>query len=123
MTKSAAMFQFWSSFGIPAYDELSVPVGEPFPYISYQRAIDGLDAQVALSASVWYRGSSIVELNEKVEEIAKAFSSRKKCVVPCDGGALVFYRETPFAQELGDDKDDLIKRMVINYSVRFVTNY
>lgn len=126
MTKSAALYSFWSSFGLKAFDEQSVPTGEnapEFPYITFERAIDGLGSVVALSASVWYRDSSVVDINAKTEEISKAFIDRKLRMIPCDGGGLLFFREQPFAQPLKNENDEMIKRTVINYSVMFITSY
>ena len=37
MTKEAALHNFWSMFGVPAYEENAVPSGEDgaeFPYIT-----------------------------------------------------------------------------------------
>ena len=31
MTKAAAIYNFWAGFGIPAYEENSVPSGEDAP--------------------------------------------------------------------------------------------
>ena len=36
MTKAAAIYQFWNSFGLTAYEENSVPTDATFPYITYQ---------------------------------------------------------------------------------------
>ena len=39
MTREQAIFDFWNSFNIPAFEENSVPTGEDapaYPYITYQ---------------------------------------------------------------------------------------
>ena len=36
MTKAAAIYQFWNSFGLTAYEENTVPDDAAFPYITYQ---------------------------------------------------------------------------------------
>ena len=58
MTKAAAIYQFWKSFGLLTYEENRVPTGDnapAMPYLTYQFATDSFDNEVALTASIWYR--------------------------------------------------------------------
>ena len=71
-TKAATIYEFWNSFEMTGYEENTVPTGEDapeFPYITYQLVTDSLGNEVAMSASIWYRGTSWVEANAKTEEI------------------------------------------------------
>lgn len=123
MTKAAALYNFWSGFGLPAYEETSVPTGEDapaFPYITYQVVTDGFGGDVALTASVWYRSESWLEINAKTEEIVKHLG-RGGRVIPCDGGAVWLKRGQPFAQSMGDDADNMIRRKYINITAEFLT--
>ena len=61
MTKASALYNFWSGFGLTAYEENTVPTEAEFPYITYQVVTDSFGAEVALTASVWYRDTSWVE--------------------------------------------------------------
>ena len=72
MTKGQAIQQFWSSFGLTAYDATSVPDDAPFPYITYSVRTDSLDNVVTDSASLWYRSYSWKDISEKAEEIRQA---------------------------------------------------
>jgi hypothetical protein len=120
MTKAAAIYQFWSSFGLTAYEENTVPEDAAFPYITYQLVTDSFDREVAATASLWYRGESWTDINEKTEEISKKIgASGKKIAV--DGGGIWIKRGQPFAQNMGDESDDLIKRKYINISIVFIT--
>lgn len=58
MTKAAAIYQFWSGFGLTAYEENTVPTDADFPYVTYQLVTDSFDREVAATASLWYRGES-----------------------------------------------------------------
>ena len=58
MTKAAAIYQFWSSFGLTAYEENTVPTDAAFPYITYQLVTDSFDREIPLVASLWYRSES-----------------------------------------------------------------
>lgn len=120
MTKAAAIYQFWSGFGLTAYEENTVPTDAKFPYITYQVVTDSFDAEVALTASVWYRGTSWVEANAKAEEISRTISRGGK-TIPVDGGVLWLKRGTPFSQSMGDETDDLIKRKYLNITAEFLT--
>ena len=51
MTKEAALYQFWSSFGLTAYEENSVPAQAAFPYISYEVITDSFGAQIGAGDS------------------------------------------------------------------------
>lgn len=120
MTKSAALHSFWSSFGIPAFEENSVPEGAEFPYITYEAGLDGFGGEMMLTGSVWYRSSSWVDINAKVSEISERIGYGG-ILIPCDGGRLWIRRGSPFARASGDPDDDLIRRMILNIEVMFLT--
>ena len=120
MTKAAAIYQFWNSFGLTAYEENTVPDGASFPYITYQLVTDSFDREIPLTASLWYRGESWTAINSKTEEISQKISRGGK-VIPCDGGAIWLKRGQPFAQSMGDESDDLIKRKYLNITAEFMT--
>lgn len=120
MTKAAAIYQFWSGFGLTAYEENTVPTDAVFPYITYQLVTDSFDREVAVSASLWYRSESWTAINAKTEEISQKISRGGK-IISCDGGAIWLKRGQPFAQNMGDESDDLIKRKYINITAEFMT--
>ena len=120
MTKAAAIYQFLNSFGLTAYEENTVPSDATFPYITYQLVTDSFDREIPLTASLWYRGESWTAINAKTEEISQKISRGGK-IVPCDGGAIWLKRGQPFAQNMGDESDDLIKRKYINITAEFMT--
>lgn len=120
MTKAAAIHSFWSSFGLPAYEENAVPQDVEFPYLTYTVVTDSFGVQTALTANLWYRSSSWTAINAKTEEISTAIS-RGGIILPCDGGAVWLQRGSPFAQSLGGEADELIKRKYINITAEFFT--
>lgn len=120
MTKAAAIYQFWSSFGLTAYEENTVPTDAIFPYITYQLVTDSFDREIPLTASLWYRSESWTDINAKTEEISQKISRGGK-IIPCDGGAIWLKRGQPFAQNMRDESDDLIKRKYLNITAEFVT--
>ena len=120
MTKAAAIYQFWSSFGMTAYEENTVSDDAKFPYITYQLATDSFDREVPVTASLWYRSESWTAINAKTEEISQKISRGGK-IISCDGGAIWLKRGQPFAQNMGDESDDLIKRKYLNITAEFMT--
>ena len=120
MTKAAAIYQFWSSFGLTAYEENTVPTDADFPYITYQLVTDSFDREVPVTASRWYRSESWTEINAKTEEISQKISRGGK-IISCDDGAIWLKRGQPFAQNMRDESDDLIKRKYLNITAEFMT--
>ena len=120
MTKAAAIYQFWSGFGLTAYEENTVPHDATFPYITYQLVTDSFDREIALTASLWYRSESWTAINAKTEEISQKISRGGK-IISCDDGAIWLKRGQPFAQNMGDESDNLIKRKYLNITAEFLT--
>ena len=120
MTKAAAIYQFLNSFGLTAYEENTVPDDATFPYITYQLVTDSFDREIPLVASIWYRSESWTDINAKTEEISQKISRGGK-IISCDGGAIWMKRGQPFAQNMGDESDDLIKRKYLNITAEFMT--
>ena len=120
MTKAAAIYQFWSGFGLTAYEENAVPTDAAFPYITYQLVTDSFDREIPLTASLWYRSESWTAINAKTDEISQKISRGGK-IISCDGGAIWLKRGQPFAQNMGDESDDLIKRKYLNITAEFMT--
>ena len=120
MTKAAAIYQFWSGFGLTAYEENTVPEDAVFPYLTYQLVTDSFDREVAVTASLWYRGESWTAINAKTEEISAHIGLGGK-IIKCDGGRIWIKRGQPFAQNMGDESDDLIKRKYLNLTFEFFT--
>ena len=121
MTKAAAIYQFWNSFGLTAYEENTVPTDATFPYITYQLVTDSFDREVPVAVSLWYRSESWTAINAKTEEISANIGLGGK-IIKCDGGRIWIKRGQPFAQNMGDESDDLIKRKYLNLTFEFFTS-
>ena len=120
MTKAAAIYQFWSGFGMTAYEENTVPTDATFPYITYQLVTDSFDREIQLTASLWYRSESWTAINAKTEKISQEISRGGK-IISCDDGAIWLKRGQPFAQNMSDESDNLIKRKYLNITAEFIT--
>ena len=128
MTKAAAIHEFWNSFGLKAFEENYVkdadengnPIKPEFPYITYQLVTDSFDREVMATANVWYRDYGWKKANAKTEEISAHIGLGGK-IIKCDGGRIWIKRGQPFAQNMGDESDDLIKRKYLNLTFEFLT--
>ena len=123
MNKEQALYSFWSGFGIPAYDENSVPINNAKPpYITYETMTGAMDDILPMTASIWYRSPSWVEVSQKAHEIAARIGSAYS-IITLDNGYLWITKGSPFTQRMGDENDPMIKRIIVNIIAEFLTAY
>ena len=120
MTKEETLYSFWSSFGLTAYEENSTPNQPKFPYLTYQVSTDSFDNEIPLTASLWDKTTNWAYLNVKTSEINQTIG-RGGIFLDCDEGKIWIKRGIPFAQNMGDESDNLIKRKYINITAEFFT--
>lgn len=119
MDKWQALDWFWNSFGIPAYDENSVPDDAVMPYITYSAVTSRFEDIVLLSASIWYYSTSWADISQKADEVAEALSPY--ALIPIEDKQYVFMTQgAPFAQRMRDENSG-VKRIYINVSCEFFT--
>ena len=107
-----AIYTFFNSFGIPAYDTNAVPDDAELPYITYYHGEPEWGLKASGYAHVWYRTKSRATVNAKADEIIAAI--REGIILPCDGGYVVIWPETPLVQP---EKDEDILGNLINFSI------
>lgn len=123
MNKEQAIHNFWSGFGLNAYDEQTVYSGSDspaLPYITYEVVVGNIENDVSLSASIWYRGTSWAPVTNKLHEIEE-FLGYGGVIQKIEGGRVWFKRGSPFAQRMSDDSDSMIRRIYINVTAEFLT--
>ena len=103
----AALYAFWSQFGIPAYAEDMVPYGATVPYIRY--TVSKAPAmQTAFLTAFNYHSKKLmgnVERAEMAGLIADAIPE-KGVKLPLDGGGyLTLYRNSDFQTPYQDPED------------------
>lgn len=123
MDKEQALHKFWSSFGLTAYDENTVPdnalTTNGGKYLTYNVATASLGEPTPLYANLWYKSSSWAEITVKANKISKAIG-RGGAIVSFDGGKIWICRGTPFSQRMPDD-DDTIRRIYINVMAEYLS--
>lgn len=120
MTKAAALYNFFSSFGLAAYPSNAVPTETVYPWLTYDVTVDSFGSlPVSCGVNLYYHTESEKEPNEKAEEIEKAVG-RGGVTIPCDSGFLWIKKGAPFCQSLntGDEGE---KRRFINLLIEYNT--
>lgn len=123
MDKVQALHNFWNSFGIPAYDETTVPDSAAFPYMTYSMTTDSLGNAVPISLNIYYRSNSWKDATLKSEEIAKRIKENGYEMIKFDKGYIYLTGGTPFAQRVAIDEDRAIKRIYMNILAEFLCEY
>lgn len=120
MDKYQAQFNFWSSFGIPAYEENTVPDADyvAFPYITYQAVNAGFDEDAVVNASIWTRNTSWEQADNLANTVQNALRNGG-VVVPYTGGMIWVTPENPLIQNMGDPNDDRIRRKLLTVQLHF----
>ena len=121
MNRWEAIHQFWSSFGVPAYEQNSVPDLKTltFPYITYEAAVGSWEDIIPLTASIWDKNTSwrrIADLSDTIEKTVRLSDP-----VAYDNGMYrIWVGDTAFSQNMGDPDNDKIKRKVLNLNFEFM---
>lgn len=122
MTKAGALYQFFSAFGLPAFQEDSVPTGADkpdYPYVTYELATGSWGSgQIPLAASVWDRSTSLARVTQEAERIAQALVDG--VALRYDGGGIRLWIGTPDIRYSGDSADDMVKRAMINIMTEYI---
>lgn len=125
MDRWQAQYEFWNGFTldgetVKAYEENSVPDASDvtFPYISYQAMTGGFNGDASVNASIWDRSTSWEKADRLADAMEAELANGGK-VVPYTGGLMWFSAGMPFAQAMGDDSDDMIKRKLLTVTIHF----
>lgn len=119
MTSTEALQNFWSSFGVPAYDENTVPDNAPLPRITYEVRISSLGYPVQITASIWARSKKW----ESVEDIAYAINQELSfggSSLHFSGGIIWLSRGDTFIQRMSDP-DKSIRRILLTLQAEYIS--
>lgn len=121
MTKAAALHQFFSGFGMPAYTTTSVPDDAIFPYLTYELITSAWEeGETALTVNLWFYTESEAIPNAKAQQMSDTIGMGGK-TIQCDGGMVWIKRGSPWCQSLSDDTAPGIKRRYINITAEYIT--
>ena len=114
-----AWHSFWTQFGLPVYDENTVPETAAANRITYTYAEAEFESPVALSASLWYKSQSWEDISLMASLIYETIGLGG-ILVPYDTGKLWIKRGSPFSQRMSDE-DEKYRRIYLNLEVEFLT--
>ena len=120
LDKWQAIQAFWSQFGIPAYDENTVPDDAVMPYITYEARTANLGQALFMTGQIFYYTKSWQEISQKADEIAAYIGYGNK-ILPLKDGYMYISQGSPFAQRMAEDSNGDVRRIVINIAVEFFT--
>jgi hypothetical protein len=134
MNKEQAYSEFWSGFGVLAWEENSMPddktiqslidagIAEAkYPYIAYQVIIDDLGHPVYPTASIYDRSTSWKRADELANDISEAIQNTN--TIKLDNGRMFITKGSPFMQHQLESEDMNIRRVILNLGVEFFTEY
>ena len=115
-----AQYQFWSGFGVPAYEENTVPDADDitFPYITYEAIDNEFDEESQISVNIWTRSTSW----EQADTLALAVRNRLRnggATITHDDGMLWYTPGVPFIQNMAEPDDDRIRRKLLTVQAHF----
>lgn len=120
LDKWQAQYTFWASFGIPAYEENSVPdiKDVTYPYITYEAVGAPAVSRTFVNVSVWTRSNSPQTAMRIADKILKRFEEGA-AEIKFDGGGFFMAPEDNYAQIMGDSADSAIKRAVLSLVINW----
>lgn len=122
MDKSQSIHEFWSQFGLVAYDENTVPDDAEMPYITYNISIGSLGDIIFLSGSLWYRSTSWREITKKADDIEATIKNNGYYIADIENRGHAFITAgSPFYQRMSDPADNMIRRIYFNLNAEFLS--
>lgn len=106
---AAALYKFYSGFGLPAYEVNTVPDDVTLPYITYLYQEPHYNNAASHYAQVFMRTNSNTELMDKAGEIVRAIGEG----IVLENG-VVIRPSTPLVQILHDASNPDIRMAYIN---------
>jgi len=118
MTKSKALYDFFNSFGIPAYPSTNVPDNVAFPYMTYENTLANNGSTTYPTIQLYYYTDSESVPNAKADQISKTIGLGY--AIPCDDGAIYAYMESGWSA-IANENDPTIKQRYTNVTLQFNT--
>lgn len=109
---AAALYKFYSGFGLPAYEVNTVPDDVTLPYITYSYVEPEWETPASHYAQVYMRTTKNTELLEKAGEIVSSIGLSKR--LPCEGGCVMLHPSSPLVQILISESSPDIRCAYIN---------
>lgn len=95
-----ALNTFFNGFGIPGYLEDNIPPAASLPYLTYKSVVPGgWNEEASFHGRLWYPSSAgRLPILQTEDKISAALAGG--LTVPCEGGAILLRKGTPWAQPM-----------------------
>ena len=101
MTSTTSALKTWfAAFGWPVYGADDVPSDAVLPYITIPVKEPEYNQKTSLQVQLWAYTKSNAELTAKADAICAAIGTGVR--IPCTGGVVVLWPDTPLQQMLTD---------------------
>ncbi len=122
-TVKEAVYCFFSSFGIPAYEENQLAVKPELPYITYSD-VSGCfyDGGLSAHAQIWYKDNFDWQGADAICNLISERVGGSGAVIPCEGGGIFIRRSRPFSENLTEKSDKTIRKKQVNLIFEFITS-
>lgn len=123
MDKWQAQQNLWESFGLPAYDELTVPDDAVMPYITYEAVAGNLGASTQVAVNLWYRSNRWDEISKKAQMIATAINNELPPSIKIDGGRMRVRIPdgVMWGDRMDEPNDSGVRRIRMAVEIEFLT--
>lgn len=115
-----ALYQFFSGFGLPVYEEDAVPTEARPPYITVRIVEPAWNDSAMTYARIWYRSMGAAALYAVADAIRDAIG--EGVCLPTESGAVWLYKGTPFAQLMAFEGDPALKAIYLNLTLHALTD-
>lgn len=121
MDRWEAQYKFWSGFGVPAYEQNSVPDADHvvFPYITYEAVSSEFNEDASPYASIWTRSTSWASA-DRLSDLIEGSIRGGGAIVEHNNGILWITANAPFSTSMGDPNDDMVKRKLLSVTIHFL---
>lgn len=99
---AAALKTFLSGFGLPAFQEDTVPKDTGLPYITYSQAVPEWNQKASMFVRVWDRSEFNEGIIRKADQITRAIGAEGIRLPLAEGGYLAIWPESPLIQTQTD---------------------
>lgn len=124
MTSYEALYQYFSSFGLPAYEENQLLDGRnapELPYITYSvQSGCWADGELMLSINIRYKNTA--DWLSVYETLTFISDSLGLCgrVLETDDGGILLTRGSPFSKNTSDSHDKRIRCVTVKIGAEFI---
>lgn len=120
MNQAQGLYSWFSTIDdIPAYPANAVPDDVTLQYRTYTPVFGDFDYPVSITVNCWRRTESEVAVLNMIQAVVDR--AKANPIYVYDGGAIRFYPDTPYGQDVPTDIDPGLKVKTMNLTAEFLS--